>query len=964
MIIAVIIIAAIVVLSLNSIRGGKEVAEGGAVSAAATLPLIVKLLVNHLQMTGTVVSLSATLPSFLDKFLNGSGQAGISINLAFLSCTLTPDAYSTYMTTILLPVGALIVLLLVMGIVSKIEIYRAVAAFKKIIAQVKEEEVTMQNRDQNIDDGVFSHCVIKQPDVPGKFLSIIGNAFDEFDEDMTGKPSKSDLDASAPSASAFGDDTSSAVAPRAALTGFRSKAYQHDGPHVTPPSLTGLGTIRRPLHGSVVFVEGGASAFNPTLTVGAVSVEATDLSVEDAENTWGGEEDQSRFSDRPNTHLSPVGRSTEQPSLLFMQSQGKGTTPMKVRDYFEDVESDGSYEESSDGDAEDLAHVRHDTPDDDDGDEEGGERRIQRVNTINNDTMKQGRRISEASAFKNPLRDRMSSFRSRIKAEVDTRRELLQGVHDIRISFVRNWLDFTAVATVVMLFLLYPTILLVCADMLNCESIDYGSQGTVDVLVTDRSIDCSSSEYMRYRNLALITLGVYGLGIPALCIGLVLLVGVVKNDLERAKYLFYFTTGGFKKHLWFFEVVSLLRKAVLVVLTQSVQAELLRGNLCMWCATAFCVINVMFNPWQNPGLQLLENASLACLTVTFNLMQILVRYDRTSAEANAISVTIFVVNMALFLVFLRRIVLDVKTFVLQELSNDVPWAMMVAWIFRIRPSFDTARERLNEIQLEIDVTEKLVFAKNQRVHALYHVSEDEVQQSLMFEYNESLREQGLYIHEITGPYQAKKESIRNRSRQLSTKHSIAELVTEEQSAAIQDILTRLRGKAGYEDGFILDPTSILQDPNLATSEPIFGAFKSYQITGNFLVQLSFIDNWEARAARPAPEVNPRVFVSQPSPSDDFSPSGAVAPNAVGLTAEESHLVLIASSRNSLPHEHPELVAAEDIQLSEELAAAKLTDALDGVYAVEKAILQRVMASVQRRSTVLRSRLVARQRPDD
>ncbi len=194
-------------------------------------------------------------------------------------------------------------------------------------------------------------------------------------------------------------------------------------------------------------------------------------------------------------------------------------------------------------------------------------------------------------------------------------------------------------------------------------------------------------------------------------------------------------------------------------------------------------------------------------------------------------------------------------------------------------------------------------------------------------------------------------------------------MTEEQSAAIQDILVRLRSKAGLDDDFTLDPTSILQDPNLATSEPIFGAFQSYQITSNFLVQLSFIDNWEAHAVLPRPDPNPRVFVSQPSPSDDFTPGGAgvISPHAVGtLAAEDDHqqgLTLVASS-NTLPHDHPDLQAAGDLRLSDELAASKLSDALDGVYAVENAILQRVMASVQRRSTVLRSRIIARQRPDD
>jgi hypothetical protein len=54
---------------------------------------------------------------------------------------------------------------------------------------------------------------------------------------------------------------------------------------------------------------------------------------------------------------------------------------------------------------------------------------------------------------------------------------------------------------------------------------------------------------------------------------------------------------------------------------------------------------------------------------------------------------------------------------------------------------------------------------------------------------------------------------------------------------------------------------------------------------------------------------------------------------------------------------------QELQLAAEVQLMKITDSLESLYLVEKTILEKIMGSVRRRLTVLRSRVIATENAD-
>ena len=67
-----------------------------------------------------------------------------------------------------------------------------------------------------------------------------------------------------------------------------------------------------------------------------------------------------------------------------------------------------------------------------------------------------------------------------------------------------------------------------------------------------------------------------------------------------------------------------------------------------------------------------------------------------------------------------------------------------------------------------------------------------------------------------------------------------------------------------------------------------------------------------------------------------------------------------STPSNVPHPEADLARIEALKkLADEIAAVKASDALEIVYALEKAVLERVIASARRRLAVYQSRVVKR-----
>lgn len=960
------IVGGVTFLTISSVTSGKEAAEGGAHNNTS---LLIKLLLNHFQMTGTVVSLTAAMPSLLSSFLSTQGQASISVNLAFLSCTVTPNFFSQYTMTMVLPVLVVGVFLGVMAVYSKVEIHFAVQEYNKNIKALEIEQELLNTRRQNLDETVFEDCVEPAQDVPKVFLDIMTNAFNKLDGEqrtMTASMANSRNtnnhtwahrvgSRGNSSAGGFGMIPLALKQQRHSLTSLHSATSastevspRYDGgskqrnSFFSPRESTGAGS-GAPGGGPAAL--GGDSFFLTSITEEMMGDEQKlvvfsnsqdDVLVPDLlpaqqtssprhgsmtlQNSWfnvksllrrgseqgspmsprsGPSSPRGAFSDRsggggrrssindfaafgeesnaPQSRAASRSNSIVHDSFL-LKSQGPAGSRRVKTIRFENVETALS-DEDDDEDYLDAHQKRiqqsglyydEESDDDDDidyGDDVESPKLARRMSsTFGGGFMM---RRSFVDEIKPPVwavnandDDRLltrsqlviNKLQSQIVEEIDARHKDLTENHVIATSFIHNWFDFMAVATVIILFFLYPTILQVCANLLQCESLIVSGTGEqISVLVVDRSIDCNSSEYNKYRGLALISLAVYGLGIPLLCIALVLIVGLVKNNLQAAKTLFFFTTGGFRSEYWFSEVISLLRKAVLVVLTQSITDDTLRGVLCTWSISLFLVINLMMNPWQDEELQLLENCSLACITVTFNLMQVLVRYDPTSFQANFIAVLILAVNIMIFVVFVRRLILDAQGFLLHHAHNGSKLARFVTWILRIRPSEEQLAEQTMHIQQDIQITGKLFSGSHHRLFALYDLTESEVNDALLFEHKEDLKEEGRFLNEKSVDFKLLLLDFRHQSRQLSKRHSIAELAVEEQSAnsGISKVLRMLtrRASEGLHDmgGLIhdvaIDTTAILAAPNTSIAQPVFKVFTTFQMTLYMLGELSKVTGW-------------------------------------------------------------------------------------------------------------------------
>jgi hypothetical protein len=248
------------------------------------------------------------------------------------------------------------------------------------------------------------------------------------------------------------------------------------------------------------------------------------------------------------------------------------------------------------------------------------------------------------------------------------------------LSRPKQWLNFVAVTFLVVLFLVYPTILELSGNMLDCETIDYGDSPSRRVLTTDRSIDCDSEQYTTYQVLAYIHLVGYGVGLPALSAAMVKLISVTTMDgMPAAKKLFFFMTGGFSDNRWWWESIILMRKAAVVLIAFSIGDNTLRVYASMWVMLVSFVTNAVFLPYSDAMLSAVEMASLLCLGVSLNLSLL---FDHFTEEQSpglfyAVVAGIFAINGAVLCAFAGAIVIASRRRVKSLVESDpLKWAAL------------------------------------------------------------------------------------------------------------------------------------------------------------------------------------------------------------------------------------------------------------------------------------------------
>ena len=309
-------------------------------------------------------------------------------------------------------------------------------------------------------------------------------------------------------------------------------------------------------------------------------------------------------------------------------------------------------------------------------------------------------------------------------------------------EFIGLWMESTAVSVVVVLFLMFPTVLDTATAMLVCTTYDYGNGNFPSFLTVDQSISCTSATYKTYHLAGYAFLGAYGLGIPLCGILLVKLSGALKS-WEYARKLFFFTTGGFKENMWFWDVVGLVRKGFLVVVTTLVDSSI-SGLICMWAMGLFLVVNISSTPWANPELSTLENISLGCTTGTFSLVLLLPFFpsDKNPILFTIICSVIIAINVFALLAFARAILKEVLIS-LSQAAKSSSVLQRISEILQVVASVETMMERNRLLLVQVDVHKHLVARYHRRLNMLQNIAVKELRSAAVWEREAAKKAEGM-----------------------------------------------------------------------------------------------------------------------------------------------------------------------------------------------------------------------------
>ena len=211
-----------------------------------------------------------------------------------------------------------------------------------------------------------------------------------------------------------------------------------------------------------------------------------------------------------------------------------------------------------------------------------------------------------------------------------------------------------AVSVVILLYVVYPLLVERAALMLSCEEIDIGLPGEnglhfingdvvplqeVRISETqtglleyytrrasiDMSLSCDTDEHQAIMIIAIILLIFYGVGIPG-CMALVVYCMRRHRGRRNAFTMFHFLVSGLSKNRWYWELLTMIRKMLIIVVINFIPASHGEGRLqtycAMWVIAVFLIATLIMQPFNmrmDGKPHQLEVGSLSVLTATLNL---------------------------------------------------------------------------------------------------------------------------------------------------------------------------------------------------------------------------------------------------------------------------------------------------------------------------------------------------------
>ncbi len=230
-----------------------------------------------------------------------------------------------------------------------------------------------------------------------------------------------------------------------------------------------------------------------------------------------------------------------------------------------------------------------------------------------------------------------------------------------------------ALVMMVLLFLIYQTMVSLSIGGMRCRIIiGDASRPFLRVLHSDVRIDCDAPQYPTDFAMAIFGVGIYGFGIPALAMILVL-HHARRKGWEDAYKRFTFIIGGYKLRCWFWEVVILARKVALLLLLSTVHDPTLQALLGIWVLMVAFVLNIRNQPFVKRVLNKTETLALLTQVITLNvgLFQSIAGGASCTSFCLVVSVFLIAINCAVFVYFTKHLLREAYNRALQLFGSDV-----------------------------------------------------------------------------------------------------------------------------------------------------------------------------------------------------------------------------------------------------------------------------------------------------
>eukprot|EP00759_Apiculatamorpha_spiralis_P026633 PhF_6_TR29411/c0_g1_i1/m.43459 len=223
------------------------------------------------------------------------------------------------------------------------------------------------------------------------------------------------------------------------------------------------------------------------------------------------------------------------------------------------------------------------------------------------------------------------------------------------------------ISVTITIFMFYQVLIQQSLKLIQCQKIQTNTDETY-YLHAAREIDCSSPTYESFRWYGLCFGVGYAIGIP---MAFVTTVSVLRKcyGQPRTDRMFQFLLGGYHPHVWFWEVITMMRKLSVVSLNVFLDEPKNEAFGVIWVISFFLVLHLWMWPYKKDVHNHLEGMSLVCIIVTTTL-GLAFMYDFPSYVEDAVSIAVCVVIAGMTFIYLVYMWFAVKDKVLTSLDYD------------------------------------------------------------------------------------------------------------------------------------------------------------------------------------------------------------------------------------------------------------------------------------------------------